>query len=100
MTFGTLFITRWCLSQKEMVLIMKKSKIVWLCIMTVGLIGAVVGTITDIALNGMSISSFLSICFCILLGIWWVNYYRFGNMFVFSKSEAEKDDKDNDIDKK
>ena len=62
--------------------------------MAVGLFGAIVGTIADIAMNGMSITSALSICFCILLVAWWVNYYRFGNMFVFSKSEAEENDKD------
>ena len=73
---------------------MKKSKIVWLCIMTLGLLGAIVGTIADIVINGMSITSALSICFCILLASWWVNYYRFGNMFVLSKSEAEGNDND------
>ena len=73
---------------------MKKSKIIWLCIMTLGLLGVIVGTTVDIVTNGISITSALSICFCILLAAWWVNYYRFGNMFVFSKSEAEKDDKE------
>ena len=73
---------------------MKKSKIIWLCIMTLGLFGAIVGTIADIVINGMSITSALSIGFCILLAAWWVNYYRFGNMFVFSKSEAEENDND------
>ena len=73
---------------------MKKSKIVWLCIMTLGLLGAIVGTVADIVINGMSITSVLSICFCILLAAWWVNYYRFGNMFVFSRSEAAENDKD------
>ena len=72
----------------------KKSRFIWLCVMTVGLLGAIVGTIADIVANGMSITSALSICFCILLAAWWINYYRFGNMFVFSKSEVEKDDKD------
>ena len=71
---------------------MKKSKIIWLCVMAVGLIGAIVGTIADIIINGMSVSSFLSICFCILLVAWWVNYYRRDNMFVFGKSEMKEEE--------
>ena len=73
---------------------MRKSKIIWLSIMTFGLVGAIIGTIIDIVNDGISITSVLSICFCVMLGLWWVNYYRYDDMFAFNKKEAKGDEEE------